>query len=568
LRLRPGVEALLEEAAREAIRGGSVFFEAPTGYGKTRAGPLLYERLASSGCSTRLIHALPLRAIVEEAYAAYRESLPHASIGYQAHGLGLPGKAPFFASDAIVTTMDSLAFNLLRSSVGERGLGHYEVPRAHIIASTVVLDEAHLPLADPSGPATGLLAVAEVLHRLSVPVVVETATLPPAVAGVLAKRLGSVGEPVWVSVEPQGGWSEPPGPRGLVSPRRVEDPSYYEWALSLKWRYTAVREPEEALRLAVEAAESGLRVFYASSTVVGAVEAYQEIIEEYDGLRGHVALVHGRLASVEREKVREAVANSLIVVGTSAVEAGVNIDSDVVVTDAPRDTGGISWESLLQRLGRACRDPGRACTAVDVILYGDNAGEALEALTKPRPLNPRIPYPLRGEDGYVDRLLSKRSYRHLDLAWRRFSSLVELGLEALTHERIRAIYDAVCTPFREAPLVPLIIPPGDWGYGGTSNLDALVERLQAGWYLTVSAEDLVSGDSWSERGRRWLYIKNERALALIARVTRDDYGHPDNLVVEPLWLPPKELDCRRLARRPILGLVARPGAYRAGVGLV
>jgi CRISPR-associated helicase Cas3 len=572
---RPGVGALVDEAAEAAGRGGAVFFEAPTGYGKTRAGPLLYLRLAEEEAAERVIHALPLRAIVEEAYSHYRESLPGASAGYQAHGLGLPGKSPFYAADAIVSTMDSLAFNLLRSSVGERGLGHYEVVRAHILSSAVVLDEAHLPLAQPGEPqAAALAALAEILSRLLVPVVVETATLPPQAAGELAERLGWGQEPSWVSVEPSGGWGQEPGPPRGVRRVRVEDPDYYEWALSLEWRYhpTPLQGIGEAVEYAAEKASGGLRVFLASTTVSGAIEAYERLASR-EGLEGRVALIHGRLASRDREGAVEAGKEALVVVGTSAVEAGVNIDADVVVTDAPGSGAGVAWESILQRLGRACRSPRRSCGEVHVALYGEGAGEALERLREPSPINPRIPYSYRGLDGYVPRLLDERGSVILEGlrgpgARRLTRALRELGLPAfISHERVEAIYRGICSPFRGSLLVPLIIPPRDWE-PGPAGVEALLERLEEGWFLTVDAGSLLGpGGSWSGRARRWLYMEGGEALALTAEPGRGPYGHPGEVGARLEGVPPRGLDCERLARKPLLGLVAKPGAYREGVGL-
>ncbi len=559
--LRPGVSRLAELARERACEAGLVVFEAPTGYGKTRAGPLLYRASRASGCVARLLHALPLRAIVEEAYSHYRESLQGASVGYQAHGLGMPGKAPFYAPDVVVTTMDSLAFNLFRASVGERGLGHYEVPRAHILSSIVILDEAHLPLSDPSGPATAMVAIDEALLKLFTPVVIETATLPPAYIGLLASTLQASGaEGVWLTVAPRDGWEEQHPAKGAgFRVEEVDDSDYYEWAQGLSWLYD--RELAEgaagAARRAAELAEAGLRVFLASSTVKGAVEAFRVLREETGD--GRAALIHGRLAVAERMAAIESAKKALVIVGTSAVEAGVNIDADAVVTDVPRvESPGnrIVWESIIQRLGRACRDPRRRCGVVRVVLYGSGAREVLEALTSPEPVNPRIPY---GRQGYA-RLLRERPAPSISLE--RFRLLVELARGLPAHDRLEWIHEILCTPFRNDLLVPIAIPPSGWSPSERDAISTIEERLERGWYVPASLGQA------RRRASDWLYQADKGILALTAEARESPWRQPENLALRLEAIDPAKFSCRVALRLGLVALIARPEAYEDGVGLL
>ena len=131
--VRPCVEHALEELRRKPLE--PVVLQAPTGYGKSSG----VVRLAAGllGSFPRIVHVLPLRAIVEQVYRWAVEQLEPLgfSTGYQAMGLGLGGKAPFMAPEFMVTTYDSLLINLYRGNVAEYHLGHYEVPRAHILSA-------------------------------------------------------------------------------------------------------------------------------------------------------------------------------------------------------------------------------------------------------------------------------------------------------------------------------------------------------------------------------------------------------------------------------------------------
>jgi len=561
--VRPGVEKLNEVIGETACDSRPVFFEAPTGYGKTRAGPIIYSTSKGTDCVTRLIHTLPLRAIVEEAYRHYCRSLGNkVSVGYQAHGLGLAGKSPFYAADIIVSTMDSLAFNLFRSSVGESGLGHYEVPRAHLLTSTVILDEAHLPLSDPSGPASAMAAIVATLSKLRVPFVVETATLPPSYANILLEQLipyDSNISPMWVTIAPRGGWyRDHPISRGKkvgsVNLIVVEDPDYYDWVLSVKWQYQHLRNLENAVYQATNLASSGQTVFFATSTVKDAVKATKLMHEILDN---KVVLIHGRLTLADRKNALQQLNSKVkIIIGTSAVEAGVDLDSDVVITDVPvlRD---IIWESIIQRLGRACRNPSRSCDVVNVYFYGPKSEDAHRTFTNGGPLNPRLAYKYKNYDGYVNRLLMDKRAPRINMD--RFNKLVELGYMLPTYDRIEAVHESLCTPFRSDLLVPMIVPPEGWTFA--DGVEPLLESIEKGQIVISSLSQI------KKRADEWLARSENGIAVLVARSTWSRRGHPNNIEYKIISIEKEVLTCQSLLVKRVEAFILKKDVYKPGLGL-
>lgn len=544
---RPGLESFID-AVEEVVESREqciVVFEAPTGYGKTRVGPDLYKRLSPK--VPRIIHSLPLRAIVQEAYDNYRRSLPSTPTGYQAHGLPLAGKAPFFRARAIVTTMDSFALNLFKSSVAERGLGHYEVVRAHILSSLVVFDEAHLSFRDRKGPAISMIAMLHTLSRMRVPTAVETATLPRRVLRYLDSYVGARVKAIVVS--PPGNRCRGAGlePSSRVEVHSVEDRDYYEWAESLRWDFQHLKGLEHAVEKAVDLASQGLRVFLASTKVEDAIEAYNRLATNTGEDR--VSIIHGRLTVRDRRVNLEKAENASIVVGTSAVEAGVNLDVDAVITDIPVVShGSVAWDSLFQRMGRACRSPSRCRDAdVPVYLYGDKSFNVANTLTLLN-VNPRIPCT------YMD--LLDEGFGDLEIKGQ-LADQVKIAFKHSVHREIERMLESLCNnPYRGDLLVPIVVPPD----GDPLNVDSIRESLESEEYLVASLTQIKRNrDSWLARDKGGF-------LALVEKIS-SYRGHPDREDLRLESVRPEDLKCGKLVRKGAIALVAKPGAYIRGVGL-
>ncbi|MGC9052201.1 CRISPR-associated helicase Cas3', partial [Pyrobaculum sp.] len=301
----------------------TVVFVAPTGYGKTEAAPYAFKR---SGMP-RAVHVAPMRTLVK---AVYEKWLKHAAalglaeddVGWQyMSGRASFGKSPYFLRRAVATTFDSFLYNLMKlpvARIGE-GVAHYELPRSAIASSFVVFDEVHLYGGDPGQPdvqmfsafLTAYVAVAEN------PVLIITATLPQCVVKAVEKEAGKAGaDYVYIDYE------------------EAPDEEYEDW---IKRHFSIETHVVESVG-EVPSRVFSRKALFVFNTVEKAVQFYQKI--KGDG----VILIHGRFAQKDREAKEEALKSARVVVSTQVVEAGVDIDADVVVTDG--FTGNISLKVI------------------------------------------------------------------------------------------------------------------------------------------------------------------------------------------------------------------------------
>jgi CRISPR-associated endonuclease/helicase Cas3 len=330
-----------------------------------------------------VVHVLPLRALVQQQYQFLRRILGDGA-GYLA-GLRLSEKdySGFMLRRAVVSTLDSFALNIARLPVAElagvlRGVfeGHYELPRAAIASSLVVLDEAHLyaePWASEEPISRWFFSfVLEVLARARIPLVVETATM----SGRLIEEVARLSRARIVAVCGScggAGWST------------VRDREY-EALYSFAWETVVARDAGEALKRALDIAETGRKVLFAVNTVGSALRVYEEARSV---LGDDVVLVHGRLSHGDKEDAVKRIEEARFIVSTQVIEAGVDVDAEVLFTEAAAPS------SLAQRAGRLCRSK-----------------ETAEKCANEKPLvvvyKPRSPYPYTSSvvKGVLSRLKS------------------------------------------------------------------------------------------------------------------------------------------------------------------
>jgi len=574
---RPGVQAALELARDITENGDFAVFEAPTGYGKTRLTGDLFTVLVEGGYIARILHGLPLRAIVEEQYGWLLKKFGD-SVGYQAGGLGiLGGKSPFLGRKITVTTFDSLFLSLARWSLGEPySFGHYEVPRAHIFSGMVVLDEAHLPLQpDPTLGGLGersssvrravaaMAAVTYALAYLRVPTLVETATLPQKARHAITERASTKKVNVYCLrvVPPSGRKPSCPGGKAIV----VEDKDYFDAAVNIKWKYYYKKRLEEAIEHAISYAEKGRRVFFASSTVVNAVNAYKTITKKIGSDR--VALVHGRLTVKDRmesiKKLNERKARILI--GTQAVEAGVNYDADVLFTDVPRSRISgedmILWDSIIQRMGRVYRDPQkRREDTAHVIFYGGMAEKAAKLM---KGVNPKLPDDYKGAKTYLTLLDSSPTALVPDDEV--LGVFYKLVTRPLTQDMVRELRSSLCNPLRESVLVKAI--PAEENISS----DDAINKINNKEYLTLSLDRVIAqiGASLRKGGEPWAYYNNGSLRALVSEIIYSERDHPVEIQYKIVDVPIDNIkDCMIGERVRIEAILVRSEAYHEGVGLV
>jgi CRISPR-associated endonuclease/helicase Cas3 len=340
-------------------RTSGVVLVAPTGFGKTRASPIILRLARERGLASNLIHVVPTRALVREIYREKFACVKDFSVGYQSQDrLEDDGKSPFYLRDIVATTLDSFLWNIYRIPVAEvskvvreKSQGHYYPVLSSILTSIVVLDEAHIYLGGSENSWALVTAVLYALSRYKVPFLMETATFPSRLLDLVLRRAdvdkGSVGV-LYVctskSCNEQVRTLENLGFNvDVVSPSE----GYYSRA-RLKWQVRRARWSD----VIAETRELGKeRLVLAVLNTVGRAIKFYEELDLPDKVLIHGALSEGdkRTSYHTLEKFRSA--RRGVVVATQVVEVGVDVDADTLISDvAP-------LENLVQRAGRLCRGP-------------------------------------------------------------------------------------------------------------------------------------------------------------------------------------------------------------------
>ena len=573
------------ELAKTLAEANTVFI-APTGYGKSKSVPLLLKEAEKLSIAARVIHVLPLRALVRQQYLFLREHLGNEA-GYLAGmRLDAEGYSPFMLRKAVVSTLDSFALNLARLPVAELPLvlgsyemnrfeGHYELPRAAIFTSLVVLDEAHLyaePWSTKEEPLSRwfLATVLPILADTRTPLVIETATMSTRLIGDIARTARARVLAVCQNCGPcSNGW------------RCIRDPEFEE-ENSFRWRterhllfLDPARAVKEATRKAIEVAETGRRVLYSVNTVKSALSVYSVLREK---LGDQVVLIHGRLSQHDREKAIEGIERARVIVATQVVEAGVDVDAEVLVAEAAAPS------SLAQRVGRLCRsektrDKCRSEPPMVAIYrpettspYGsiiDSVMELVQSLVEAGGVEWRL---LDDANGY-------KSFRHL------VEKLENTGLhttpsrEALLYKRL--LGDAVASVLGDASRASLLVKSFCSLVRGTT-LTTLAVPLERGYdFIEVPLSWLSKENRWSKlldcndgmcRVASIAYTRDGSATAVEEMVNRDRIERMlsscQNYVMGYYRLVEELSRINKGVRLYSLAFVLRSDAYVPGLGLI
>ncbi|MGC8876496.1 CRISPR-associated helicase Cas3' [Thermus sp.] len=295
---------------------------APTGTGKTEAASFL-----ALARGERLVFVLPTRSLVDDLEGRFRRYLKTLAqkegrtkflvvdTGHRQVRLrfGPDGQEKaskerhLYHADVILTTLDKLLYRYFGYA---EGLKSYTFPRRiHDRRTLFVFDEVHLYEATAWVNFRRLIAS---LYKAGVRFLVMSATMPRTYREELLL---------------EGILEHPP----IKRPSRV-------------LRYM----PRGDLREIVQS--------HRGKRVLVVLEEVKEVAELYKGLKGEgVFLYHGRLAEGQRRKVFEDVKRRdenqepYLLLTTPAIEVGVDLDAEVLVTTL------CPPEHLLQRLGRVNR---------------------------------------------------------------------------------------------------------------------------------------------------------------------------------------------------------------------
>ncbi len=364
----------------------------PTGYGKSKF--LFHSRYLFNKLG-KVIHVLPLRSIVAKLAEDIKDL---GDVGYQAGILvECVDKTPFLTSKYTVVTFDSFLFNFYGIPVSEifRSKWHSDVAFMISRCSHVILDEIHLVTTPDSISDVDvefekvinvIRDVIEWYARVGLKTIVFTASLYPwLIRYILPHRVGRVKIIVYApeqheycrevkknikdmeNVEVESFWS-------------VDDDFYLKFKDYCKYVGTFLhfKELDEVLEEVVSSTRRR-RIFVLFNSVKRCIEHFERYRTHLEKRGYSVAIIHGRMTSEARRKALNLVTRekSIVVFATQAIEAGVDVDFDILITEVAPP------HSLIQRCGRVARyglESGRY--EIHVVLGGEQVKEAVERLCR------------------------------------------------------------------------------------------------------------------------------------------------------------------------------------------
>ncbi|WP_175059590.1 CRISPR-associated helicase Cas3' [Thermococcus sp. 2319x1] len=373
---RPEKRPLLEEAFDFLTSSSKPFLilNAPTGYGKTLLSfALALHSLNDASLFDRVIHVLPMRSIIEDIQRTAEEAFGFSRTKMMGSSGEFMHLFPLNVTTADTFTWDLLKLNTKKKHSVKAGkeFGYDYLTQASILTSLVIFDEAHFLLEDES-LATAFDTVVDFLTSQGVPVAVMTATLPRGHVKFFERYAMKNGYDFKV-----------------LSPDE-DDPFVRR---ELKKDITIEFGKGDPLSFV----EPGKRNAVIVNTVERAVELYNRAISDtrFGFERERVILIHGRMTPSHKRSIitrlQRLKNEDFLLIGTQAVEAGVDFSADVMITDrAPIN-------SLLQRFGRLARhagdEAGKAMVMEDAPVgpYQPEKVEGTLTLIKERDIHPRVP---------------------------------------------------------------------------------------------------------------------------------------------------------------------------------
>lgn len=314
---------------------------APTGYGKSliSMSVALHEFYQDS----KTIIAYPLRALIEQQLLDIKEMFAFHGISKDFVGARHMGskESIYLVHPITLTTVDTLSLTAMGLSPEDvskvyssmwgswfSNLGHYLFSWSSIFASTyLILDEVHL-MYDSSKSLSFLKFLMNLCELTGVIMIFMTATFPKKFESVLSPR----------KIE-------------RVGFSRDDDPEFYDERNSKKYRI-------ELLYLKKSDKLSKIREVLMSNDFKKALVIFntvEDAVSFYRLIDGKKLLIHSRFTNEDKKtKISELgkMMNSdekYVVIGTQAIEAGVDVSSDLIITEISPPI------SLVQRFGRFLR---------------------------------------------------------------------------------------------------------------------------------------------------------------------------------------------------------------------
>jgi len=314
------------------------FINAPTGYGKTVLTEAITLNEYESGY--KAIVSYPLRSLIEDQKIKISEVIEYIGLG-KIVGLRYMGKpdSPYLIYPITLTTVDTLALTALglspedtqkvfRELMGTnyRSLGHYLFSLASVYTSTIILDEVHL-LYDSSKSLSFLKALIILSKLFGNKLFFMSATLPRN----FIQKLGGKSSLIYEEFTYES------------DPKFFEERKKKEYKVSLE-QFNSENKLDKVYNLIKKSEFNRALVIF--NTVEDAINFYKKI-------EGEKILIHSRFSVEDRTKktlrLRSETKKQTIIIGTQAIEAGIDISSDLIISEIAPPI------SLIQRFGRFLR---------------------------------------------------------------------------------------------------------------------------------------------------------------------------------------------------------------------
>jgi len=391
----------------------SCVITAPTGYGKTALSLTISLNELKNGY--KLILSYPLRTLIEKQERVFKRYFGD-KVGVRYMG---KSESPYFVHPITLTTIDTLSLTALgispedtqkvfKEALGVGGsLGHYMFSWASVYTSSMIFDEVHL-LYDSYKSLSFLLALIKLQKEIfENRIVLMSATMPSKFLEMFRKLGLSI-----LNFEENDD-------EGFSKERKDKEYTIDICKISANNKYDFIRTKLNDYKRA-------LIIF---NTIKDAVQFYKKFFYG----RKDAVLLHSRFTLEDRKRKAEELDNASIIISTQAIEAGIDISSDLLITElAPPN-------SLVQRFGRFLRHQekkGKAFIWYEVDENGEPNGKGVyskDLLTrtlnylenKKDNINLHLNYQDFLDKVYIDELFGEHSFVFVDEIIEKVTNIID-----------------------------------------------------------------------------------------------------------------------------------------------
>lgn len=336
---RPLIEKVLERI-QEADKPFLYIVKAPTGYGKTAISiSCAVYSIFDSSRFTKVVHILPMRSIVEDVYFRSSRILGDEAVKEKMMDVDEEKLEVFHLFPLNVTTVDTFTWDIMKLNTKkmslireEKAFGYDYLTQGSLMDSLLFFDEAHYILEDENMKAV-FAVVLELLLRFKTSLIISTATISRGYEEYFSHIAKVNGYDFQIFLP------EDSDPFIVREKKKNFDIELIDENIGLETGIARLINPDKVNLVVVNSPYTATRL-------------YDELSASHEV---EVFLLHGNMKKKHRgeilEKIREASSakTPCIIVTTQVIEAGVDISSDVLITEIS------VAQSLLQRMGRVAR---------------------------------------------------------------------------------------------------------------------------------------------------------------------------------------------------------------------